>query len=347
MHFNTIFFAGRLPILLLFVVSCWFLPGIAHSTSKPVEDYEILVHTGKVSDAIELFKSRDFWGVERHDADLDVPRIIIAVTSDRWEAEIQNIEVAIKKELFYRAIVPMVLLSNELIQKERQEIEAIAEQIKSAGKIDNDQQSRLDELTEKYGIKETTETDELIAFLLERVDVIPPSLALGQAAYESGYGTSRFAREGNALFGQWTYSGDGMKPEEHRESKGNYGVASYRWPFDSVRSYMLNLNTHDAYQTLRDKRAAIRKQGKQPTGSELAETLDKYSEKGQEYVKTLKGIITVNNLANLDQAYLRDEKLTLTVGVPEDKESAEIESGIDQLRASGELDRIISEMYLY
>ena len=335
-----------LSIFRIFLAICWFVPSVALSTTKPVEDYEILVHTGEVSDTIELFKSRDFWGAEEHAEDLNVPRIIIAVTSNRWEAESQNIEVAVKKELFYRAIVPMVLLANELIQKERQEIEALAEQMKSAGTLNANQQSRLTTLAEKYGLKEISDPGELISSLLERVDVIPPSLALGQAAYESGYGTSRFAREGNALFGQWTYSGDGMKPQEHRASKGNYGVASFKWPFDSVRSYMFNLNTHQAYQTLRDKRAALREQGKQPTGLELAETLDKYSEKGQEYVKTLKGIITANNLGIADQAYLRDEAITLTVGVPEDSDSAEVESEIDQLRASGELDRIISEMNL-
>lgn len=346
MHIISFNVSRLLSIFLLFVASYCFLPSNAHSTSKPVEDYEILIHTGKVKDAIDLFKSRGFWGAEKHNEDLDVPRIIIAVTSDRWETESQNIEVEIKKELFYRAIVPMVLLSNELIQQERQEIEAIAKQMKSRGKIEKEQQSRLDELMEKYGEKETVDTDELISHLLERVDVIPPSLALGQAAYESGYGTSRFAQEGNALFGQWTYSGDGMKPEEHRASKGNYGVAAYRWPFDSVRSYMFNLNTHPAYQSLRDKRSALRKEGKKPSGIELAETLDKYSEKGPEYVKTLKSIIKANNLAVQDQMYLRDEEVTFTVGVSEEKDSEEIESEIDQLRASGELDRIISEMKL-
>jgi len=346
MHINDIFYTRPMTIFILLVLSCWLPPGQANSSSTHDEDFEILVHTGKVSETIDLFKSRNFWGAEKHDEDLDVPRIIIAVTSNRWEAESQNIEVKIKKELFYRAIVPMVLLSNELIQKERAEIEATAKQRNSGEKIDLEQQSRLNALSKKYGLEETTDTDELISHLLGRVDVIPASLALGQAAYESGYGTSRFAREGNALFGQWTYSGDGMKPKNHRASKGNYGVASYRWPFDSVRSYMFNLNTHQAYQALRDRRATIQKQGKQPTGLELAETLDKYSEKGIEYVKTLKGIITVNNLAIVDQAYLRDESVTLTVGVPNEKETSEIESEIKQLRTSGELNRIVEEMNL-
>ena len=212
--------------------------------------------------------------------------------------------------------------------------------------MNSDEKDYLGKLAEKYRLQDTANQIELIAELLERVDRIPPSLALGQAAYESGYGTSRFAREGNALFGQWTYSGGGMKPKEHRASKGNYGVASYRWPFDSVKSYMVNLNTHNAYQPLRDKRSALSRQGKEPTGLELAETLENYSEKGLEYVKTLKEIIRVNNLSITDNAYLRDEPTILAVGVVDGRETAEMKTEIDQLKASGELERIIKEMQL-
>jgi hypothetical protein len=81
----------------------------------------------------------------------------------------------------------------------------------------------------------------------------PLLLALGQGAYESGYGTSRFALEGNSFFGQWTYGGKGMQPKEKRAAKGNYGVAAYTWPLDSVRSYMMNLNTHRAYSEFTHK----------------------------------------------------------------------------------------------
>lgn len=336
---------GKVSVLLL-LLCCWLQPGLAVGSESQGTDYDILIHTGKVSETIEIFKSRNFWGAESHNEDLDVPRIIIAVTSNRWETESQNVDVAIKKELFYRVIVPLVLLSNELILKERTEIEAVGQKRKAGDEIDPGQRTRLTTLAEKYGLEETTDLDKLIPELLERVDIIPPSLALGQAAYESGYGTSRFAREGNALFGQWTYSGKGMKPKEHRTSKGNYGVASYRWPFDSVRSYMFNLNTHNEYQAFRKNRATLRAQGKQPTGVKLTENLDGYSEKGMEYVKTLKGIIAANNLANLDNAYLRDEPVTLTIGVYENDEISEVESEIKQLQASGKLDQIVRDMNL-
>ena len=344
----TIIDIGRPVVIsiLVFILSCLLQPVMVSSSSTEDKGYEIFVHTGEVGKAIDFFKSRNYWGADRHSKDLDVPRIILAVTSDRWEKESRNLEVEIKKELFYRVIVPMILLSNELILEDRADIETIGRHMKAGDTIEPEQQARLNTFAEQYGLEEITEPGELISQLLERVDSIPPSLALGQAAYESGYGTSRFAREGNALFGQWTYSGDGMKPKEHRASKGDYGVASYRWPFESVRSYMLNLNTHSAYQPLREKRAALRDKGKEPSGLELTETLESYSERGMEYVKTLHDIITVNNLAVLDQASLRDEPVTLTVGVTSEQEIAEIESKIEQMRATGELDRIVRKMRL-
>ncbi|MBC2713565.1 MAG: glucosaminidase domain-containing protein [Desulfosarcina sp.] len=331
----------------LSVMLCCFVwlssPGLATAKSNT---YEIVVHGGRVEKTIKYFKSKNFWGESTHDKDLDVPRIILAVTSNRWEKESQKVEVKVKKELFYRAIVPMVLFANELILKERQALEEFNENLHKGKTLSAKEMSRLQSIAKKYGLKEVDDSKKQVAQLLERVDIIPPSLALGQTAYESGYGTSRFAVEGNALFGQWTYSGDGMKPKQHRESKGNYGVAAYKWPFDSVRSYMHNLNTHNAYQGLRDKRAALRKKGKEVTGLALADTLTSYSEKGAEYVKTLKSIISVNGLEVADNAYLRDEPMTLVVGVDDVKKVGEAESKIEQLRASGELDRIIKSMRL-
>ena len=87
----------------------------------------------------------------------------------------------------------------------------------------------------------------------------------GQAAYESGYGTSRFAAEGNALFGQWTYGGEGLVPEQQRSNLGDHRIAAYEWPFDSVRSYFLNLSSHPAYEDLRRLRAELKASGKPVT----------------------------------------------------------------------------------
>lgn len=123
-------------------------------------------------------------------------------------------------------------------------------------------------------------------------------------------------------------------------------MAAYDWPFDSVRSYMQNLNTNRAYQKLRDKRSSLRKLKKDVTGLALVETLDKYSERGMEYVKTLASIINVNGLAITDRVYLIDEPTTLIVGVGDIGKIEETETKIEELRASGELDRIIKGIHL-
>ena len=335
-----------LIIRLSIIVSCfvWLSsPGIAAAKSN---NYEIMVHGGQIEETIAYFKSKNFWGENTHNKDLDVPRLLVVVTSKRWGKEVQKVPVEIKKELFYRALVPLILYANELILKERQELVTISEILRKGKRLNAKELSILQSIGQKYGLQEVDDPKERVVQLLERVDVIPPSLALGQTAYESGYGTSRFAVEGNALFGQWTFSGKGMKPEQQRKDKGNYGVAAYKWPFDSVKSYMFNLNTHPAYQGLRNKRGALRKQGKKPTGLALSETLTSYSEMGAEYIKTLKSIITVNGLEIADNAYLRDEPMTLIVGVDSISKVKDTESEIEKLRASGELDRIIKSMRL-
>ena len=318
-------------------------PDIAQANSS---DYEIKIYTGEASETIKFFKTKNFWGEQAHDEDLAVPPIIVAVVDKRWVKDARNLPVDIKKELFYRTIIPMILFSNKLIMQERQELVAISSTLDHRKPLSEKEQTSLQSLGNKYGLPDSTDPGKQLGKLLERVDIIPPSLALGQAAYESGYGTSRFTLEGNALFGQWTYGG-GMKPREHRTSKGNYGVAAYNWPFDSVRAYMLNLNSHKAYKALRDKRALLRRQGKKITGMTLAETLDKYSERGMEYVETLHSIIRVNGLAIADKAYLRNEPVTLVVEVGHTGNIQQTEAEIAELRKSGELNRIIKSMQLH
>ena len=153
--------------------------------------------------------------------------------------------------------------------------------------------------------------------LLRRVDTLPPSLVLAQAAEESGWGTSRFAVEGNALFGMWTWSGKGVTPLQQRSNLGNYKIASYETPLQSVIAYMHNLNTHQAYSTLRARRAELRKAGTKVTGWELANTLTKYSERGQEYVDSLHSLMKVNRLQPTDDAYLGDGPTILLIPVGE------------------------------
>jgi len=333
-------------IRLIGVLCCLVLLSTPRYISAQEASYHIYVHAGVIEDSIEYLKSINYWNEEGHHEEQDVPRIIVVASSQHWKHRVKDVPVEVKKEIFYRTITPMVLYANELILADRQKLEEINKKFIKGDTLQGDDKSYLQSKAEEYGVEVSEESKMLLALLLERVDVIPPALALGQAAYESGYGTSRFAVEGNALFGQWTYSGKGMKPKEHRASKGKYSVAAYKWPFDSVRSYMNNLNTHSAYQALRDKRVELRRQGKDVRGLALAETLVSYSEKGQEYVKTLKSIITANDLEVADTTYLRDEPVTLIIGIDKNEDVEQTENTIDELRASGELDRIIGEMRL-
>jgi Bax protein len=186
----------------------------------------------------------------------------------------------------------------------------------------------------------------VIETALYRLDVIPAGLVLGQAAYESGYGTSRFAAEGNALFGQWTYGGEGLVPEQQRKNLGDHRIASFDWPFDSVRGYYINLSSHPAYEEFRRLRASQRATGKPLSSMVLADGLISYSERGQKYVDTLKGIMRVNNLTIADDAVFRDEPMRFLLGAESPEKADAMKEEVERMRASGELAEVIARMRL-
>lgn len=329
----------------LFTTICATLLALCTGPSL-AEEPRVLV-SGSAEQIIAEFESNDYWGeIPEGDGTSVAPYLTVAVV-DTWDEEAASLPVDVKKELFYRSLLPMILYSNERILGDREKLSEMAE---DAEKLDRDW---LETLAHDYRIldrdagealPEDSALKPIFDDLLARVDAIPPSLALGQAAYESGYGTSRFAREGNALFGQWVYGGSGMAPKEKRASKGNYGVAAYDWPLASVQAYMQNLNAHQAYASLREKRGAERAAGRTASGAALADMLTKYSEKGAEYVKTLKGIMKANDLAIADTATLRDEPVIVIVDVESEDKVAAMEAEIEELRTSGKLAGILTDM---
>ncbi len=135
------------------------------------------------------------------------------------------------------------------------------------------------------------------------MDIIPVSIALAQAAKESGWGTSRFALEGNAIFGQWTWTGRGIAPLE-REKSQSHKILRFPILRASVKAYKNNLNTHTGYNEFRDKRFNFRKRNKSVKGLDLIDTLDKYAQTGKEYTKILEKIIEQNNLADFETVQL-------------------------------------------
>ena len=327
-----------------------FTVGVSFADDIP----EILI-IASADEIISIYEEADYWGELDPNKILEVPPMLVVATVKEWREEAAAMTIQDKKELFYRSLLPLVLYANEVIAVERNRLQTIANAAANLVPLGKEEADWLLDLARRYHVIKVEnyedpilvsgdDLENLLSKLLLRVDTVPASLALGQGAYESGYGTSRFALEGNSFFGQWTYGGKGMAPKEKRASKGDYGVAAYTWPLDSVRSYMMNLNTHQAYSELRKRRAALREHGDKISGTELVMTLSHYSERGEAYVKTLTGIMRVNELGAADDARLREGPLVLIVNAVDKKDAEIVANEISQLRVSGELARLVSSM---
>jgi Bax protein len=200
----------------------------------------------------------------------------------------------LKKETFIKIVLPLVVAENERILADRKKLKAI---LKKKQTSDLEKQWLRQKLLE-YKVKKGN-MDELV----ERVDIIPTSIALAQAAKESGWGTSRFALEGNAIFGQWTWSGNGIAPLD-RESNKNHKILKFPILRASVKAYQNNLNTHKSYSSFRNKRMTMREKNRNIKGLELTETLKNYAQTGSEYTKILNQIIIQNRLTDFEPVRL-------------------------------------------
>jgi uncharacterized FlgJ-related protein len=200
-----------------------------------------------------------------------------------------------QKESFIKIMLPLILASNEEISKRR-------EAIKRAFEIGD--RATLEKWAKLYRIGFADQGNKtLMTRLLERADTIPVALALAQAAVESGWGTSRFAIQGNALFGQWAWRDQvGIRPLD--ASNDRAVVRSFGSLLGSVRAYMHNLNTHSHYQKFRMARAVLRNRPKAGEARILAKYLDRYAEIGQAYVKKLEVLIRSNDFSRFALAYL-------------------------------------------
>ena len=199
-----------------------------------------------------------------------------------------------RKDFFIQIVLPLVLKENGNIRLDRKRLFSII------NKSNNTKLEKkwLDKKYKQYGIPSKD-----LSVLKIRMDEIPVSLALAQAAKETGWGTSRFAQEGNALFGQWTWSGEGLKPKEADQNQG-HKVMRFNVLQASVRAYQRNLNTHSTYKEFRRERAKLRDQGKPLDSIVLSQYLNEYAETGNQYVEVLQQIIKQNNLKDFDDAKL-------------------------------------------
>jgi len=259
---------------------------------------DVLTFDEQPSDAIllsattieELFKSTNY-----NLKDVRKNKLVKPISLDLLPKEIVKIENAKKrKDLFIQIILPLVIDENNSIKLDRINLFSILNKSKNT----KNEQEWLNIKFKKYGV-----VNKDLSTLKIRMDEIPVSMAIAQAAKETGWGTSRFAQEGNALFGQWTWSGDGIKPAD-AEDDSTHKVMRFKVLQASVKAYQKNLNTHSSYKDFRSARAELRGEGKKLDSMILTEYLDKYAETGKEYVKILQQIIRQNDLTDFDDAKL-------------------------------------------
>ena len=210
-----------------------------------------------------------------------------------------------RKDTFIKIVMPLILSENEKILDDRNKL------FKILGKQSN---SMGEKVWLKRRFKDYDVKGEDVTELKQRMDIIPTSIAIAQAAKESGWGTSRFALEGNAMYGQWTWDGDGIEPSQ-KDDKKEHKILKFSKLQSSVSAYMKNLNTHRGYSEFRKERAEKRESNKKIIGVELVDYLYNYAQTGSEYVKILKKIIQQNDLTDFDSSILmnssRSKSLTL------------------------------------
>ena len=231
--------------------------------------------------------------------DLDIVRkkkIVKPINLSLLPSEIRNIESTKKKKsLFIKIVLPLILEENNRIKVDRKKLFKILNK-----NMNSDTEKKWLKLKfQQYGV-----INNDLSTLKVRMDIVPVSLSIAQAAKETGWGTSRFAIEGNALFGQWTWSGEGIKPAGVDPEDSKHKVMKFKVLKASVRAYQRNLNTHSSYKSFRQMRAQLRDDSEKLDSLLLADQLDNYAETGKEYTKILKQIINQNSLKDFDDVKL-------------------------------------------
>jgi len=206
-----------------------------------------------------------------------------------------------RKELFIQIILPLIIQENNTIKLDRKKLF----QVLNKSKNSKNEKIWLEKKFKQYGV-----ANKDLSTLKIRMDEIPTSLAIAQAAKETGWGTSRFALEGNALFGQWTWSGKGIKPAG-ADDNSTHKVMKFKVLQASVKAYHRNLNTHSSYRSFRSARAELRDEKKELDSLALSEHLDQYAETGKKYVEILQLIIKQNKLTDFDDAKLLPSSIAL------------------------------------
>lgn len=235
-----------------------------------------------------------------------VPRLAILDIPEGWRKKVApHMTVQKKKQTFFRIAIPLAFLANHQIVEERQRLMALKEKFAEKMPLAPPDADWLHQQAAAYGVPAAKLDARLLEVLADHMDIVPPSLVVAQMADESGWGTSRFAAEGNALFGQWSYHG-GLRPKNQRAGKGDYRIKAFKSPLQSVQAYIHNLNSGRPYAGFREARKKLRAAGEPLTGLKLVATLINYSERHEAYVQDIENLIRRNDLGPLDRAELAD-----------------------------------------
>ena len=244
----------------------------------------------KTETVLNLFKDVDYTL-----SNVRAEKLVKPIYFTQFPRDLESIQsTKLKKETFIQIVLPLVVAENERILEDREKLKLLTNK-KFTTDLEKQwlRQKLLEYKVKKGDLKE----------LLVRMDIIPTSIALAQAAKESGWGTSRFALEGNAIYGQWTWSGQGIAPLE-RDSNKSHKILKFPILRASVKAYKNNLNTHKSYKAFRDKRFQLRDKNRKIRGLDLTETLKNYAQTGSEYTKILNQIITQNRLTDFEPVKL-------------------------------------------
>lgn len=285
------------------------IDGLAHAENASLANPDLVSVRGELpaGQLDQYFRNIGYDLAAVRQGTADVPRLRV----DSLPNDFPDLtDAQLRKELFIAAVLPLVLQANESVAVERARARMILDCAEVTGAMSAADRAWLAVLATKYRSEDDPEQ------LLRRVDTVPPSLVLAQAAIESGWGTSRFVRNGNALFGERTYTVEsGLAPLEG-SADGTFWVRSFDSLAGSIESYVYNLNVSPAYKDLRHHRAQQRRQGIAPDGWGLAAHLTAYSERGTDYVNDVRSIISVNELRGLDDADLKvgTDELVKNVG---------------------------------
>ncbi|WND02565.1 glucosaminidase domain-containing protein [Temperatibacter marinus] len=293
------------------VLSLWLLSN-ARMTAIKGDEPNYLSHQLPAEDSASVNSQLHYKLEDIHKGKLVIPRSFLSTLPKSLKNE-PNVRV--KKDLFVKTMLPLILRANELIVEDRMKLIAMDKKLHKGGKLSKREIRWITPLFKKYRVKykPTKDITHLhIESLFIKMDIIPPSLALAQAAIESGWGTSYFSQNYQALFGQWTWNAKdkGVVPA-NRPDGMTHRIRAFDFLLDSVISYMTNLNRHNAYQGLRDRRIELKKHSLPITGPGLAPALEKYSEKGERYVTDLLNIISYNKFTKYDLARLENSDIKM------------------------------------